>query len=66
MLPFVALNALDHLGAGTVFTGSAVILVILCLDVAILGPRSTGRGLDTAAQSADTSPGSGDVAPSSG
>lgn len=46
VLPFVALHALDGLGAGTVFDGSAVILAILCVDVAVLGPYSTGRSLE--------------------
>jgi MFS transporter, putative metabolite:H+ symporter len=65
-LPFVALNALDHLGAGTVFTGSAIILVILCLDVAILGPRSTGRSLETVIQTDASQPGGSSGVPSSG
>ena len=67
VLPFVALNALDHLGAGTVFTGSAIILVLLCLDVAILGPRSTGRSLETVVQpGAASQPGGSPGVPSSG
>ncbi|MCO5984935.1 hypothetical protein NE235_02305 [Actinoallomurus spadix] len=52
VLLFVALHALENLGAGVVFTGSAVILVLLCLDVAVLGPHSTGRSLETAARPA--------------
>ncbi|MCO5968957.1 MFS transporter [Actinoallomurus soli] len=52
ILPFVALHALQSLGAGVVFTGSAVVLVLLCLDVAVLGPRSTGRSLERAARPA--------------
>jgi putative MFS transporter len=66
VLPFVALNALDHLGAGTVFTGSAIILVILCLDVAILGPRSTGRSLEAVVPADAPQPGGSSGAPSSG
>jgi putative MFS transporter len=66
VLPFVALNALDHLGAGTVFTGSAIILVILCLDVAILGPRSTGRSLEAVVPAGGPQPGGSSGAPSSG
>jgi putative MFS transporter len=66
VLPFVALNALDHLGAGTVFTGSAIILVILCLDVAILGPRSTGRSLEAVVPADGPQPGGSSGAPSSG
>ena len=66
VLPFVALNALDHLGAGTVFTGSAIILVILCLDVAILGPRSTSRSLEAVVSAGGRQPGGSSGAPSSG
>jgi MFS transporter, putative metabolite:H+ symporter len=50
VLPFVALRLLDELGAGAVFTASALILGILCLDVGLLGPRSTGRSLETVAR----------------
>jgi MFS transporter, putative metabolite:H+ symporter len=50
LLPFIALNLLDDFGAGAVFTGSAIILVIVSLDVALLGPRSTGRSLEVVAQ----------------
>ncbi|MFK8845730.1 MFS transporter [Streptomyces sp. Ac-502] len=46
ILPFVALTVLADLGPGAVFTGSAVLMVLLCLDVALLGPRSTGRSLE--------------------
>ncbi|MEU9115573.1 MFS transporter [Streptomyces sp. NPDC048483] len=46
VLPFVALTALDALGAPAVFTGSAVLMALLCLDVGLLGPRSTGRSLE--------------------
>ncbi|MFE3651553.1 MFS transporter [Streptomyces sp. NPDC059152] len=46
VLPFVALSVLNDLGAVAVFGGSAVLLVLLCLDVALLGPRSTGRSLE--------------------
>ncbi|MFF2809380.1 MFS transporter [Streptomyces sp. NPDC058000] len=46
VLPFVALRVLTDLGAAAVFGGSAVLLVLLCLDVALLGPRSTGRSLE--------------------
>jgi len=47
VLPFVALTVLGALGATAVFTGSAVLMVLLCLDVALLGPRSTGRSLES-------------------
>ncbi|MEV5596820.1 MFS transporter [Streptomyces sp. NPDC052496] len=46
ILPFVALSVLAELGPGAVFAGSAGLLVLLCLDVALLGPRSTGRSLE--------------------
>ncbi|WEB43408.1 MFS transporter [Streptomyces yunnanensis] len=46
VLPFVALGVLADFGAAAVFVGSAVLLVLLCLDVALLGPRSTGRSLE--------------------
>ncbi|ARF54593.1 MFS transporter [Streptomyces gilvosporeus] len=46
VLPFVALTLLDRLGPAVVFTGSAVLMVLLCLDVALLGPRTTGRSLE--------------------
>ncbi|MFI0713779.1 MFS transporter [Streptomyces inhibens] len=45
-LPFVALSVLTDLGAAAVFTGSAALMLLLCLDVALLGPRSTGRSLE--------------------
>jgi putative MFS transporter len=48
-LPFVALTLLEDLGAGAVFTGSAILLGVLCLDVGLLGPRSTGRSLEKVA-----------------
>ncbi|MET9296019.1 MFS transporter [Streptomyces sp. NPDC003077] len=46
ILPFVALTVLTRLGPGAVFAGSAALMVLLCLDVALLGPRSTGRSLE--------------------
>ncbi|MFH8572149.1 MFS transporter [Streptomyces sp. NPDC017993] len=46
VLPFVALSVLTDLGAAAVFAGSAMLMVLLCLDVALLGPRSTGRSLE--------------------
>lgn len=46
ILPFVAITLLTDLGATAVFTGSAVLMLLLCLDVALLGPRSTGRSLE--------------------
>ncbi|MCK7623173.1 MFS transporter [Streptomyces sp. RS10V-4] len=46
VLPFVALAVLHALGPAAVFTGSAVLMVMLCLDVGLLGPRTTGRSLE--------------------
>jgi MFS transporter, putative metabolite:H+ symporter len=46
VLPFVAVPALAALGPVPVFTGSAVLIVLLCLDVGLLGPRSTGLKLE--------------------
>lgn len=46
VLPFVALSVLVEVGAAGVFAGSAVLMVLLCLDVALLGPRTTGRSLE--------------------
>jgi putative MFS transporter len=48
ILPFVSVSILDHLGATAVFTGSAGILVLLCVNVGLLGPRTTGRSLERA------------------
>ncbi|MEU8686177.1 MFS transporter [Streptomyces sp. NPDC048611] len=45
-LPFVALTVLTSLGAAAVFAGSALLMLLLCVDVALLGPRSTGRSLE--------------------
>ncbi|OHT84994.1 MFS transporter [Mycobacteroides saopaulense] len=46
VLPFVAVPALSSFGPVAVFTGSAVLIVLLCLDVGLFGPRSTGLQLD--------------------
>lgn len=46
VLPFIALSVLNDLGPAAVFAGSAGLMVLLCLDVALLGPRSTGRSLE--------------------
>ncbi|MCL6438813.1 MAG: MFS transporter [Rubrobacteraceae bacterium] len=50
VLPFVAVPFLAAYGPAATFIGSAVILGILCLDVGILGPRSTGRTLEKIAR----------------
>jgi hypothetical protein len=46
VLPFVAVPALTTLGPVAVFSGTAVLIVLLCLDVVLLGPRSTGLTLE--------------------
>jgi putative MFS transporter len=46
ILPFIAVAALDNLGPTAVFLGSAAILAVVCLDVGLLGPRSTGLNLE--------------------
>ena len=48
VLPFVAVPALAALGPVAMFSGSAVLIVVLCLDVGLLGPRSTGLTLEEA------------------
>jgi MFS transporter, putative metabolite:H+ symporter len=64
ILPFISVAALDHLGPTAVFLGSAVILTIVALDVAILGPRSTGLNLETASDEvAGTAPRPVDAGP---
>lgn len=45
-LPFIAVPLLSSLGPVAVFGGSAVLIGVLCLDVGLLGPRSTGRPLE--------------------
>ncbi|MFZ3570866.1 MFS transporter [Streptomyces sp. BH097] len=47
VLPFVAIDVLEDLGADAVFIGSGVLMLILCLNVRILGPRTTGRSLES-------------------
>jgi putative MFS transporter len=46
VLPFIAVPALVTFGPVAVFTGSAALIVLLCLDVGWLGPRSTGLELE--------------------
>jgi MFS transporter, putative metabolite:H+ symporter len=50
VLPFIAVPALSAFGPVVVFSGSAVLIVLMCLDVAILGPRSTGLQLERVQQ----------------
>jgi len=46
VLPFMAVPALAAFGPVAVFSGSAVLIVLLCIDVGLLGPRSTGLTLE--------------------
>jgi MFS transporter, putative metabolite:H+ symporter len=46
VLPFVAVPLLASAGPVAVFGGSAVLIIVLCLDVGLLGPRSTGLVLE--------------------
>ena len=46
VLPFVTVPLLYSVGPTGVFSGSAALIVLLCLDVGLLGPRSTGRTLE--------------------
>jgi putative MFS transporter len=48
ILPFIAVSVLDGLGASAVFIGSAAIMALVALDVAVFGPRSTGLNLEDA------------------
>ncbi|AKS34959.1 MFS transporter [Mycolicibacterium goodii] len=47
VLPLIAVPLLTAFGPVAVFAGSAVLIVLLCVDVAVLGPRSTGLDLET-------------------
>lgn len=46
VLPFIAVPALAAWGPVAVFAGSALMIVLLCVDVGLLGPRSTGLRLE--------------------
>jgi len=50
VMPFVAVPALAMLGPVAVFSGSAALIILLCLDVGLLGPRSTGLQLEEVEQ----------------
>lgn len=52
ILPFISVSVLDHLGASTVFIGSAAIMALIATDVALLGPRSTGLKLEDSSDDA--------------
>jgi len=46
-MPFILLPLLHHAGAGALFAVVAAALVIVALDIGLLGPRTTGRALET-------------------
>lgn len=47
ILPFIAVPLLATAGPVAVFGGSAFLIILLCLDVGLLGPRAaTGRSLE--------------------
>jgi len=48
MLPFAAVPLLDSIHATGVFTISAVLVGILCIEVALFGPRTNGKSLEAA------------------
>ena len=50
LLPFGAVALLKSSGPAAVFTAAAILLGILCLDVGILGPKSTGLVLEEVAE----------------
>jgi MFS transporter, putative metabolite:H+ symporter len=46
-MPFVLVPLLHGAGANTLFVVVAAAMVVVAVDVAVLGPRTTGRALDT-------------------
>jgi putative MFS transporter len=46
VMPFIAVPLLATAGPVAVFGGAAFLILLLCLDVGILGPRSTGLTLE--------------------
>ncbi|MFC4949577.1 MFS transporter [Pseudonocardia sp. GCM10023141] len=51
-MPFVLIPVLDGAGAGAMFAVVAAAMAVLVVDVAVLGPRTTGRSLESIATSA--------------
>lgn len=49
VMPFILVPVLLGAGANVMFTVVAVIMVVLCLNVGLLGPRTTGLSVDRAA-----------------
>ncbi|MHB1473889.1 MAG: MFS transporter [Dermatophilaceae bacterium] len=46
-MPFILLPLLHHAGAGALFAVVAAALVIVAVDIGLLGPRTTGRALES-------------------
>jgi putative MFS transporter len=46
-MPFILLPLLHNSGAGALFTVVAAALVVVALDIALFGPRTTGRALES-------------------
>lgn len=55
-MPFVLVPLLDGAGANVLFVTVAAAMAVVALDVAVLGPRTTGRALE-AVNSAGSAPG---------
>ncbi|RVU22855.1 MFS transporter [Streptomyces antnestii] len=53
LLPFGALALLDSFGALGIFTGSGIAMAVVCITVATLGPKTTGRSLENVEDTAD-------------
>jgi putative MFS transporter len=49
VMPFVLLPLLDNHGSGAVFVCIGAAMVLLSIDIAVLGPRTTGRPLEDVA-----------------
>lgn len=49
VLPFAGIAMLEDFGATAVFVGSALLIVLMCLNVGILGPRSNRDALEQVA-----------------
>jgi MFS transporter, putative metabolite:H+ symporter len=46
-MPFILVPVLNDAGAGALFSVMCVAMVIVAVDVALLGPRTTGRALES-------------------
>jgi putative MFS transporter len=46
-MPFVLLPLLQHGGPGMLFTVVGVAMAVVAVNVGVLGPRTTGRRLET-------------------